>query len=96
MITLLILAARLAIAFTVALVGFVITRRFVENRLRYVDAVQNPLAAFLAGGAATVIAIPVVAILPFVGIGTAILFGLGVFAGVSSGAREIRKRLGAG
>lgn len=96
MITLFILFARLAIAFTVAVVGFAVTRRFVENRLRYVDAVQNPLAAFVAGAVATIIAIPIVAILPFVGLGTAIVFGIGVFTGVASGAREIRKRLGAG
>jgi hypothetical protein len=90
------LAASAAIAFVVALLGFMFSRRFVENRLRYVDAVQSPFAAFVAGGVATIIAIPVVAILPVVGIGTAILFGIGVFAGVASGAREIRKRLGAG
>jgi hypothetical protein len=96
MFTLFILAARLAIGLTVALTGFVITRRFVENRLRYVDAIQNPLVPFVVGAAATIVAIPIVAILPFVGLGTAIVFGIGVFTGVASGAREIRKRLGAG
>ena len=93
------LAAYAAIAFVVALVGFVFSRRFVENRLRYVDAVQSPLAAFVAGGVATIIALPVVAVLhflPFIGLPTAILFGVGVFSGVASGAREIRRRIGAG
>jgi len=93
------LAAYAAIAFVVALVGFVFSRRFVENRLRYVEAAQSPFAAFVAGGIATVIALPVFAVLsflPFVGAGTAVLFGVGVFAGVASGARENRKRLGAG
>ena len=90
------LAVRAAIAFTVALIGFVVSRRFVENRLRYVDAVQSPFAAFVAGGVATLIALPIVAFLPFVGLGTAILFGVGVFTGVASGAREIRRRIGAG
>jgi hypothetical protein len=90
------LAISFAIAFGVALIGFIVSRRFVENRLRYVDAVQNPFAAFLAGGVATLIALPIVAILPFVGLGTAILFGVGVFTGVASGAREIRRRIGAG
>jgi sorbitol-specific phosphotransferase system component IIBC len=89
------LAAKVAIAFVVALVGFMVSRRFVENRLRYVDAVQSPLAAFVAGGVATIVAIPLT-ILPFVGLGTAILFGVGVFTGVASGAREIRRRIGAG
>ena len=93
------LAAYAAIAFVVALLGFMFSRRFVENRLRYVDAVQSPLAAFVAGGVATVVAIPVFGILsflPFVGWPTAVLFGIGVFSGVASGAREIRKRIGAG
>jgi hypothetical protein len=89
------LAAKVAIAFVVALVGFMVSRRFVENRLRYVDAVQSPLAAFVAGGVATIVAIPLT-ILPLVGLGTAILFGVGVFTGVASGAREIRRRIGAG
>jgi hypothetical protein len=39
---------------------------------------------------------PVVWILPLVGTGTAVLFGLGVALGVSAGAKEIRKRIGAG
>jgi hypothetical protein len=96
MFTLLTLAASFAIAFSVSLVGFVVSRRFVENRLRYVDAVQSPFAAILAGGVATLIALPIVAILPFVGLGTAIFFGVGVLTGVASGAREIRRRIGAG
>jgi hypothetical protein len=33
---------------------------------------------------------------PLIGTGTALLFGLSVALGVSSGARDIRKRLGAG
>jgi hypothetical protein len=90
------LALSFGIAFAAALIGFVVSRRFVENRLRYVDAVQSPFAAFMAGGVATLIALPVVAILPFVGLGTAIVFGVGVFTGVASGAREIRRRIGAG
>lgn len=93
------LVAYAAIAMTVALLGFMFSRRFVENRLRYVDAANSPFAAFVAGGVATVIAIPVVAILhfiPVIGIGTAVMFGLGVFSGVASGGRENRKRLGAG
>ena len=95
MIYLLLLALRLAIALTVAVVGFVLSRRYVENRLRYVDAVQSPFAAFVAGGIATIIAIPLT-FLPLVSLVTAIGFGVGVFSGVASGAREIRKRLGAG
>jgi hypothetical protein len=50
----------------------------------------------LAGVGAAIVAIPIVMILPLVGTGTALLFGLSVALGVSSGARDIRKRLGAG
>lgn len=96
MLFLLSLAVKIGIAFAVALAGFIFSRRYVENRLRYVDAVQSPFAAFVAGAVATLIAIPVVVVLPVVGLGTAILFGVGVFTGVASGAREIRRRIGAG
>jgi hypothetical protein len=83
------------ITFLVTLAGFVLSQRFVENRLRYVDAVQRPYAPLLAGVIAGVVAIPIVAILPVIGVGTAVLFGVSVFAGVASGAREIRRRIGA-
>jgi hypothetical protein len=73
--------------------GFLQSRRFVQRRLRYVDLVKKPVAALAAGGAATVVALPVVALLPLVGTGTAILFGAGVGAGVAAGARDIRRRL---
>jgi hypothetical protein len=79
----------------VTVAGFVISQRFVENRLRYVDAVQRPYAPLVAGAIAGLIALPIVGLLPIVGVGTAILFGVSVFAGVASGAREIRKRIGA-
>ena len=84
-----------AITFFVTLAGFVLSQRFVENRLRYVDAVQRPYAPIVAGAVATAIALPIVGLLPLVGVGTAILFGVSVFAGVASGAREIRRRIGA-
>jgi len=98
MLTLLFLAIRLALVFTVALVGFIASRKFVENRLRYVDAAQSPIAPFLAGGGSFVLAALVFSIpfIPFVGIWTAAAFGLGVFTGVASGGRENRRRLGAG
>jgi hypothetical protein len=79
----------------VTVAGFVISQRFVENRLRYVDAVQRPYAPLVAGAIAGLIALPIVGLVPLVGVGTAILFGVSVFAGVASGAREIRKRIGA-
>jgi hypothetical protein len=73
--------------------GFVGSKRFVRERLRYVDGVRKPSAAFIAGGVATLAAAPVVALLPFVGGGTALLFGLAVGAGTRSGARAISRWL---
>jgi hypothetical protein len=74
--------------------GFAATRSFVRERLRYVDLVQKRRAALLAGGAATLVAAPVVAILPLVGAGTALLFGAGVGYGVYKGARDVRGKRG--
>jgi hypothetical protein len=65
--------------------GFYYTRKFVRERLRFVDAVQSPVAPVVAGVAAAAIAVPVVALLPVVGVGTAIAAGVGVAAGVASG-----------
>jgi uncharacterized protein (DUF2062 family) len=68
------------------------TRRFVTSRLRYVDAIQRPVAPLIAGAAAGVLAV----ILPFIGIPSALIIGLAVGTAVSSGARDIRRRLMAG
>ena len=86
------LAATAAVAFG----GFYQSRLFVRKRLEYVDAVQNPIAPIVAGAAAVALAAPVVWLLPLVGGGTALLFGLGVGSGVAAGRRDIRNRLGAG
>jgi hypothetical protein len=72
----------------------VASRRFVRDRLRYVDAVQKKRAAVIAGGVAIAAAAPVVALLPIVGAGTAILFGGGVGFGVYKGARDVRGQRG--
>ena len=83
-----------ATAATVA--GYVQSRIFVRNKLRFVDAVQSVAAPLIAGVGAAIVAAPVVALLPLVGAGTAILFGLGVGTGVAAGARDIRRRISSG
>jgi hypothetical protein len=70
--------------------GYMKVRRFVRNRLRYVDEVQQRRAAWIAGGAAALAAAPVVWLLPVLGGGTALVFGVGVGFGVSHGARDIK------
>jgi hypothetical protein len=76
-----------------AIVGFAQARAFVQGRLRYVDAVHSRLAPIIAGIGAALLALPLVAILPLVGPGTALSFGFSVGAGVLAGSREVRRRL---
>jgi UDP-N-acetylmuramyl pentapeptide phosphotransferase/UDP-N-acetylglucosamine-1-phosphate transferase len=88
--------ATLAIAATATALGYWQARQFTQNKLRYVDAVHKASIPVLVGVAAVVVATPVVWILPLVGTGTALLFGGGVAMGVAAGARDIRRRIGAG
>lgn len=87
MLGLLSLAIAIALAYSVQ--GF--TRRFVRDRLRYVDAARKAIAPWVAGGAAALVAAPVVALLPIVGTGTALTVGLAVGFGVANGARDIKR-----
>ena len=83
----------LAFLITVAAVaaGYVVSRRFVRERLRFVDAAQRGTAPWIAAGGAFVIGSIAALILPFVGAGTALCFALAVGLGVSAGARDIRR-----
>ena len=76
-----------------AIVGYTQARAFVHGRLRYVDAVHSKLAPIIAGIGAALLALPIVAFVPFIGPGTAISFGLSVAAGVMTGSRDVRNRL---
>jgi putative exporter of polyketide antibiotics len=71
--------------------AFGLAREFVRNRLRFVDAVRHPLAPWITWFVATVILIPIVAILPLVGAGTAILVGAGAGLGTSSGIKALKR-----
>jgi hypothetical protein len=84
----------LAISTAVALIGYSRSRAFVSERLRYVDAVNHPLAPALAGVGAALIAMPVVAFLPIVGVGTALTFGLSVGFGVAAGRGDLPRLRG--
>jgi hypothetical protein len=76
-----------------AIVGYSQARAFVTGRLRYVDAIHSALAPIIAGVGAALLALPLVAIVPFVGAGTALSFGLSVGFGVAAGSREVRRRI---
>ncbi|HEX8393080.1 MAG TPA: hypothetical protein VF665_12120 [Longimicrobium sp.] len=72
--------------------GYLQSRKFVRGRLAYVDAVQRGYAPFVAAAGAFALALPVVGILPFIGGGTALLFGAAVGTGVAAGAKDTRLR----
>ena len=80
----------LLIALVAVVIGYAGARRFVRDRLRYVDGAQKATAPVIAGIVAFLIALPVVLLLPLVGIGTAIAFAISIAAGVATGARDIK------
>jgi hypothetical protein len=71
--------------------GYLLAKRFVGRRLRFVDAIRSPWAPWIAGAVATVAASPL-ALLPLVGSTTALVFGIGVGLGTASGVRTVRRR----
>ncbi len=81
----------LAIALILAVTVHGATRRFVRDRLRYVEAVRKGIAPWLAGGAALLVSAPIMALLPIVGVGTALTVGVAVGLGVANGARDIQR-----
>ena len=90
----------LALAATIAATafGYITARKFVRDRLKFVDVAQTLKAPLLAGLAAWAVAMPFTWFLPLVGAGTAVLFGLSVAFGVRAGAKDIRvdRRLSSG
>jgi hypothetical protein len=78
-----------------SIAGYITVKRFVQNRLRFVDAVHKRHVPLLAGAAAAGVALPVVATLPIISLGTALLFGIGVGTGVAAGRRELKQLPGA-
>jgi hypothetical protein len=69
-------------------IGHIKSRHFVGQRLRYTSFVEKPMLGVWAGVGATVLAAPVVAVLPIVGAGTAIAIGAGIGTGVALGVRD--------
>jgi hypothetical protein len=81
---------QLALTLAAGLAGYLLARGFVRQRLRFVDAVQSPVAPVVAGILAALAAWPL-ALLPMVTLGTTLVFGLGTALGTASGARWIRR-----
>jgi hypothetical protein len=81
----------LAATSTAGVVGYWKSRDFVHTRLRYVDRVQKAGTPLIAGAVAAVVALPVVAVVPLIGAGTAMVFGAAVGLGTRAGAYRIRR-----
>lgn len=71
-------------------ISYMKVRDFVRDRLRFVDAAQRPSAPWLAGIGTTLAVSPVVAVLPILGAGTAVVFGIVVGTAVRKGQKETR------
>jgi len=78
----------LAVAGTAGVFGHLKSRHFVGKRLRYTKLVERPALGLWAGLGATLLAAPVVAVLPIIGAGTAIALGAGVGTGVALGVKD--------
>ena len=73
-----------------ALYSYMKSRQFVRNRLRFVDAVQNP-AVPLVAGVGTAVVLSALSFLPIITVGTGLLVGLGVGTGVLHGSRDVKR-----
>lgn len=75
----------------VAWFGYGTSRRFVRERLRYVEGALTSGAAIVAAVGATLVAWPLVVLLPLLGTGTALAFGLSVGLGTRAGATDVKR-----
>lgn len=80
----------LGVSGAAAVYSYVKSRQFVRNRLRFVDAVQNP-AVPLVAGVGTAVILSALSFLPIITVGTGLLVGLGVGAGVLHGSRDVKR-----
>lgn len=78
------------IAAVAAVFGYSAARKFVRDRLRYVEGAHKVTTPIIAGIGAYLIALIIVGFLPIVGIGTAISFALSVALGTAAGSREVK------
>jgi hypothetical protein len=79
----------IGISLAVTSFGFAVARKYVRDRLKFVEAVHTMKAPVVAGLVGWALFMPLT-LLPFIGLGTAIVFGLSVALGVRAGAKDIR------
>lgn len=82
-----------AISAAAVIIGYTQARAFVSERLRYVDSAQSGFAPVIAGVGATLVGGAIAGLLPLVGAGTALAFGISVGLGVANGQRNVRRAL---
>jgi hypothetical protein len=82
-----------ALSSAAVIIGFTQAKDFVSRRLRYVDAARSPIAPVVAGIGAALIAAPIVWMIPLIGGGSAVAFGLSVGLGVAAGNKDVRRSL---
>ena len=82
------------LALAIAYVSFRLSRNFVRDRLRYVDAVQRASTPWIAGAGALAVGAIIVALIPWLSVGTALTFAFAVGTGVAAGARDVREGRG--
>ena len=92
------LVLALAASFTISWIGYGAARRFVRERLRYVDAALTPVAAVVAGLGAALVFVPVFTLIhaiPLIGglVGglTGVVMGISVGLGARSGALDVKR-----
>ncbi|MEO5589891.1 MAG: hypothetical protein ABIS03_09915 [Gemmatimonadaceae bacterium] len=73
-----------------AIVGYTATKKFVRDRLRFVDGAHKATTPLIAGIGAYLVAMIAVGLLPIVGLGTAITFAVSVALGAAAGSREVK------
>ena len=78
------------IATIAAIFGYSAAKKFVRDRLRFVEGAHKAATPFIAGIGAYLVAMVAVGLLPIVGIGTAIAFALSVALGTAAGSREVK------
>ena len=81
----------LIISLAAGLFMFGLAREFVRNKLRFVDAVKNPIAPWVAGFGVVLIVSPIAALLPLVTGFTAAVAGLATGLGTASGIKALKR-----
>ena len=72
---------------------FSVTRRFVRDRLKFVEGVKKGHIPWVVGGVVALVAMPFTWLIPLIGGGTALALGIGVGSGIAAGNRDIRRSM---